>query len=151
MLGSPTCKMSRARESARACIYVCGAPRAASPATRELLYAVPYTQLYKLTGVEGNLADHDPSGGEAEAQLHELADAVVQLYRDVARVLEDFVLRSVVDDRVAGVVLAADAEQNVHLRKDLRTEKTMGMAKQSPLVFLSISFVAGTRSRAHGI
>jgi hypothetical protein len=80
-------------------------------------------QLHKLTGLEGNLANHNPSSGEAEAQLHELADAVVQLYRDVARYLEDFVFGSVVDDRITGVVLAPDAEQYVHLGEDL--QKTM--------------------------
>lgn len=92
-----------------------------------------YTQYTKkkLTRVEGNLADHDPSGGEAEAQLHELADTVVQLYRDVPRVLEDSVLRSVVDYRIAGVILAADAEQYVQLGEDLRGEKTMARGRKT--------------------
>lgn len=68
-----------------------------------------------LTRVEGDLADHDPARGEGELELDELADSVVQLDRDVARVLEDPVLHVGVDDRLAQEVLAADAERDVDL------------------------------------
>ena len=59
----------------------------------------------------------------------------MQLYRDVARDLEDLVLGSVEDDRVAAVVRAADAEPNAHLREDLPTQ-----TRQWPNETIAISF-----------
>lgn len=38
-----------------------------------------------LTGIEGHLADHDPSVGEVEPQLHVLADSMMELDGDVSR------------------------------------------------------------------
>ena len=54
-----------------------------------------------------------------QPQLDELADAVVQLDADVARILEDAVLQRSVNDRFAGINLAADAEMHVHFVENL--------------------------------
>lgn len=75
-----------------------------------------------LTGVKGDLADHNPSRSEAESQLDELADPMVQLDRDVSRMLEDPVLHIGVHDRITSVISAADAEHNTYLGKYLKYE-----------------------------
>lgn len=73
--------------------------------------------------MKGDLADHNPSSGEAESQLDELADPLVQLDRDISRVLEDPVLHVRVHDGIARVVSAADAEHDGDLGKYLRHGK----------------------------
>ena len=75
------------------------------------------------TGAERDFADEDPSGGEEEAQLDKLADAVVQLDADVARILKDAILHGPEADGIAGVDLAADAEVHLNLREDLCLRK----------------------------
>ena len=71
------------------------------------------------TWSEWNFADEDPSGGKVQPQLDELADAVVQLDADVARILEDAVLQRSVNDRFTRINLAADAEMHVHFVENL--------------------------------
>lgn len=76
-----------------------------------------------LTGVKGDFADHNPPRGEAEFQLDVLADPVVQLDRDVSRVLEDSVLHVIVHYRIAREVFATDAKRDADLRKYLKHKK----------------------------
>lgn len=54
-----------------------------------------------------------------QSQLDEFSDSVMELDRDVARGLEDLVLHVRVGNGLARVVLAADAEEDVDLRKHL--------------------------------
>lgn len=75
-----------------------------------------------LTRVEGHLADHDPSVGKVEPQLHVFADSMMQLDRDVPGRLEDLVLHVGVRDRFARVIFTTDAEQYVDLGKYLKRE-----------------------------
>lgn len=76
-----------------------------------------------LTGVEGYLADHDPTRGEAESQLDKFANTMVQLDGDVPRVFEDPVLHVGIHDWIASVVATTDAEHYACLGEHLFTEK----------------------------
>lgn len=75
-----------------------------------------------LTRVEGHLADHDPSVGKVEPQLHVFADSMMQLDRDVSGRLEDLVLHVGVRDRFARVIFTTDTEQYVDLGKYLKNK-----------------------------
>lgn len=44
-----------------------------------------HEEFCSLTGIEGHLADHDPSVGEVKPQLHVLADSMMELDGDVSR------------------------------------------------------------------
>lgn len=72
-----------------------------------------------LTRVKDDLADKYPPGREAQLDAHPLADAVVQLNADVARVLEYVVLHVRVVYRLVLEVPPADRERYYCLRKDL--------------------------------
>ena len=61
-----------------------------------------------------------------QPELNVLAHAIVKFDGNVVRVLENIILHGVVGDRLARVVLAADAEQYLQLGKYL--EKTDGEA-----------------------
>lgn len=89
-----------------------------------------------ITRVEGDLADHDPSRGEAEPQLNELADSMVKLDRYVPRVLEDPVLHVRVHDRIARVIFPTDAEHYASLGEHLRT--VIRKKKKTSIFFFSL-------------
>jgi hypothetical protein len=56
-----------------------------------------------------------------ELQFHKAANAMVQFYGNVSRILEDSILDVRVCDRLADEVASSDTEHDVGFRKHLKT------------------------------
>lgn len=78
-----------------------------------------------ITRVESDLADHDPPWREAELQFNELANPMMQLDRDIPRMLEDPVFHVRVHDRVTCVISSADAEHYTGLGEHLTWQRNI--------------------------
>lgn len=78
-----------------------------------------------LTGVKNDFADKYPPRRKPQFDANPLADAMVQLDANVARVLEYVVLHVCVVNRLILEVTPADRERYYSLRKHLKANCTL--------------------------
>jgi len=82
------------------------------------------SQKYSLpTWVESDFTDHNPLGSKVKLQFHEAANAVMEFYRNVPRILEDSIFNICICDRFADKVASTDTKHDVGFRKNLQQSR----------------------------